>query len=1043
MSDYLDEVFGAGGLLAARFPGYQPRPGQVALARAVDLAISSGTHLLAEAATGCHAAGQGILMFDGTIKRVEDVQVGDQLMGPDSEPRTVLGLARGEQEMVDVVPIKGEPWRVNLDHMLTLVRTNEGCTGRKGRFDGNIVDARVRDVLNWSKTQRHLHKLFRAAANFGTWPQRFVISPYFMGVILGDGALAHPSTGMGITTADPEIVREIEKAAAEHVLHVRHDGKFGYHLAGVVGAKKHPLLVELRRLGLSPIACAQRFIPHIYKTASRTERLELLAGLIDTDGSLDLSSGTCFDYISKSPTLANDVAFVARSLGFAAYVKLSKKRSQTMTAQGDYFRVCISGDTDSVPCRIPRKRAPAREQIKDVRRTGFDLVPTGKVEPYFGFTLDRDGRFLLDDFTVTHNTGKSIAYAVPAIYHALKNDMASVIVTANIALQEQLVKKDLPLLDEILPESFTFALLKGKSNYLCLEKLEKGARGKLDPADIEMNDKIDDWARSTRSGDISELPFEPPSRLWSRFSVSADECSGKECEFYKECHSEKARQAARVADVVVTNYHLLFADMKVVQMTGGLVSLLPPHHAVVLDEGHKAVDIARDFFGFRITEGSMRWAGARLPPKQLMELEDAQLAFFSSLLVHKRSGAYKARLRRSRFIVSEPLDKALANAAAWYGDTLREIPDDTVQDRKYAKEIASRFNRAHELRAQIREAMNLSPPPKAPWKLHPEAVQGDTPETRWFWSDPALGGDNTVKCEAALASTESVYFIEEENGRAVLSSKPIRVDDRLRKQLFDSSGSVSVTSATLAVKNSFEFVASDLGVPKPTTLIAQSPFTWMEQCLLVLPTDIPEPNDPTFTLLAAERCAETIEAACGRTLGLFTSYKGLNAAHERALKTGYRILRQGDMPRTRLIDEFRRDVNSVLLGTESFWAGVDVPGESLSCVFIDKLPFTTPEDPVMDALTERDKNWFMKYSVPRAIIAFKQGFGRLIRTTTDRGAVVVLDKRLTTKFYGGQFIYSLPLVQRSNNIDDVRRFLDRQPIVGYAPPRSLTDRVAI
>ncbi len=648
--------------------------------------------------------------------------------------------------------------------------------------------------------------------------------------------------------------------------------------------------------------------------------------------------------------------------------------------------------------------------------------------------IKNDGHLLAEAPT---GTGKSLAYAVPAIYHALQrreNEVpaaAAIIVTANIALQEQLVRKDLPLLSEILPWPFDYALLKGKNNFLCLDRLINGAPGELADVDREMNEQIVKWANRTEEGDISELPFEPPHDLWRRFSVSSDDCTGKECDYYSSCFSELARKRAKRAHVVVTNYHLFFSDMKVRQVTGGMVQLLPSYSIAILDEGHKATDIARDFFGFRITEGSLGWAGSMLDWSTKAALERASQEFFMSLRSHKNSGAYKARLRRQDVVESGQLVRALCNAGAEYGDRLEPLfgEEVTSDGRKEAIKLARKLGRINEIKSQIELAMRLRGKPKTPWQPIP-SLPDDTSGVNWYWSDPSLGGSNVVKSEADAASVEDVFFIEEDHGKIALCSKPIRVATRLREELFRNTRSVSVTSATLMARGSFDFIAGDLGVEKPVTLEAKSPFNWREQALLVTPTDVPLPdNSLDFTQVVATKCRETIGYAKGRTLALFTSYKNLNAAHAQVSQAGYRVLRQGDMPRTQLIDEFRRDINSVLLGVESFWAGVDVPGESLSCVFIDRLPFTTPEDPVMDALSESDREWFMKYSVPRAIIAFKQGFGRLIRTVNDRGVVVLLDRRVSTKFYGKFFINSLPPVQRSYNLEDVRRFLDKEELV--------------
>jgi len=595
----------------------------------------------------------------------------------------------------------------------------------------------------------------------------------------------------------------------------------------------------------------------------------------------------------------------------------------------------------------------------------------------------RDGEHVMAEGPT--GTGKSIGYATPATYHAAKSGKRVVIVTANIALQEQLVRKDLPLLAEVLPWKFSFALLKGKNNFLCLDRFyESESKGELElydvAADMDMQRAIVDWARATKTGDVSELPFEPPARLWRRFSVSADDCKGSDCHFYEECHAVRARAVAAEANVIVTNYHLLFAHLQVREATGEDL-VLPPFDIAILDEGHKAADIARDFFGFRVTAGSVRWAGRLLSKAGAGKLGDKLNAetdrFFDRLLTLRRSTAYKTRLRQPHAVPWSELCAALREAARAYTGACEAATDSDER-----AELRRVLRRAEALAEQIETAMTLA--------------------------DPG-----------------AVYFIEEDmKGRALLCAKPIEVASRLRQTLFDATESVTVTSATLSTGGSFDFVARELGVPEPRAIIADTPFRWEEQALLIVPEGMPEPNDPSFPASVASTFAEIIDLARGRTLGLFTSYRNLNATYQRVAGNGHRVLKQGDMPRTALIEEFRRDVGSVLLGTESFWAGVDVPGESLSCVVIDRLPFPTPDDPVLDAITQRDSRWFTNYSVPRAVIAFKQGFGRLIRTVTDRGVVVVLDRRLVTKPYGRLFTDSLPNVLKSRRLDSIRRFLE-------------------
>lgn len=356
--------------------------------------------LLLVSRTGCHARGQGILMHDGSIRAVEDVTVGDRLMGPDSAPRTVLGLSRGRGRMVRIVPRKGRPFVVNEDHVLTLVRTSDGKVA-----GGGLVDVTVKAWLGWSAKQKHLHKLVRTGVDFHDAEQRHrPIDPYFLGVLLGDGSIIR---GVSVCKPDEEIRQVVRAQAVRYGLDVRVSGKGTstslFLTRGRTSGRANPVMEDLRRLGLYGLDGGAKFVPLAYLTASRADRLELLAGLMDTDGTL---SSNGYDFISKSKRLAEDVAFLARSLGLAAYVVSCEKRAQTGNG-GTYHRVSIYGDTHLIPCRLPRKQAAPRQQKKSVLRTGFSVEPLPE-DDYYGFTLDGDGRFLLDDFTITHNTGKTV-----------------------------------------------------------------------------------------------------------------------------------------------------------------------------------------------------------------------------------------------------------------------------------------------------------------------------------------------------------------------------------------------------------------------------------------------------------------------------------------------------------------------------------------------------------------------------------------------------------------------------------------------------------
>lgn len=344
---------------------------------------------------GCHGRGEKILLYDGSVKNVEDIVVGDSLMGWDGTPREVLGLSSGIGELVTLIPIKGDPLVLNMDHILTLVRTNSHPSRADSRLNGQIIDISIRELLSKNKTFQDSFKLFRSGAPFSE--KKLPVDPYLLGVLLGDGCLRYRR--FSITTPDEEILSYVERACS-------YSRRF-INTSKCPGIVVKDLSVEsgVKMLGLKDSLSGNKFIPTEYKTGSRTQRLEILAGLLDTDGCL--SNGT-YDYVSKSLVLANDVAFVARSLGLAAYIKPCHKGCQT-GAVGLYYRVHISGHVSIIPCKVPRKIAPERRQKKDVLRTGFSISPRG-VGEFFGFTLSGDGRFLMGDFTVTHNTGKSVTF---------------------------------------------------------------------------------------------------------------------------------------------------------------------------------------------------------------------------------------------------------------------------------------------------------------------------------------------------------------------------------------------------------------------------------------------------------------------------------------------------------------------------------------------------------------------------------------------------------------------------------------------------------
>lgn len=348
--------------------------------------------------TGCHAKGTEILMFDGSIRKVEDVKIGDKLMGPDSKSRTVLNLARGRENMFEIIPTKGESFTVNENHILSLKRTQDGT---KKAYD--VLNISVKEYIAKSNTFKHIHKLWRVGVEFNSYKE-LAIAPYMLGLLLGDGSLTEKR--IEITTEDNEILNEVNSFAKQNNLGVsvhtkENNNSYGLYFTNG-GKHNNSLTVNLRKMNLLGTKSETKFIPQEYKTSSRKDRLELLAGLIDTDGS---KAHNCFDYVSKSKRLANDVAYISRSLGLAAYVKQCRKGCQT-GAIGTYHRVCISGDTNIVPVRLERKKCHIRKSNKSALVSGFKVEPKG-VDDFYGFALTDDHLYLMGDYTVNHNTGKS------------------------------------------------------------------------------------------------------------------------------------------------------------------------------------------------------------------------------------------------------------------------------------------------------------------------------------------------------------------------------------------------------------------------------------------------------------------------------------------------------------------------------------------------------------------------------------------------------------------------------------------------------------
>jgi ATP-dependent DNA helicase DinG len=603
-------------------------------------------------------------------------------------------------------------------------------------------------------------------------------------------------------------------------------------------------------------------------------------------------------------------------------------------------------------------------------------------------------------------TGKGYAYLVPAIRHALESGASRVlVVTANNALSEQLISKDLPTLRDVLPWQFEFAMAKGRSNYACRSAYDRVDRTllRVPPTSREQIDRIDEWIVETKTGDLSELPFEPNQAIKQRLTVQSDECMGRKCDRFDSCFVEAAKKRLEIAKVVVTNYHLFFADRMIRRITNGESQVLPSADILIFDEADRAASISRFTYGFELSRGQIENAAKLLRANAKEEIpeidqdlkiriEELAKTFFDELATYAKSKEYKARIRNVDVVPWQELDEAIKEAARKYSSASGSLGIDKSQKERLRKLSLKCYKLASDLRC----AMTLGGPV----------------------------GDNERDDSFA-------YFIQvDEKDRATLCGSPIDVAELLERDVWknDEYRSVIGTSATLTTDGDFDWIRDELGAHEAEELAVDSPFDIASNMLVVVPEGIPLPNERNFQDEASRILCDAIDLAHGRTLGLFTSHRGLKSAayfvnqrHGRK----YEILVQNTMPRTKLVERKREVKSSVLLGTESFWTGVDVQGEALSLLFIDKLPFPTPDDPILDVLAERDpKGHWMKNCLPRALIAFRQGIGRLLRTTTDRGVVVICDSRIVDKPYGRAFLKACGGARVSRNLHDIGSFLD-------------------
>ena len=584
-------------------------------------------------------------------------------------------------------------------------------------------------------------------------------------------------------------------------------------------------------------------------------------------------------------------------------------------------------------------------------------------------------------------TGKTLAYLVPA----LLSGQRVLIATATRNLQEQIFHKDIPLLDEALDIPFTAVLLKGRSNYLCLDQLAalRDHPPVAGSPEVETFLQIDRWADETLTGDRAELEDVPEdARIWHDVTSTPERCGGTQCPHFEECFVVLARRKAMTADLLIVNHHLFFADLALKEVWDA--ALIPTPEVVIFDEAHGLEDVACQFFGVQVSNWRIRElahdARRALRKTRQLEIPDRRL-----------------------------LDRTLDSCDAFF-DSFSAFPPGRT--RMAATNVPSE---SHTLLSALRMELDaveglcarkgLPGDPISPLATRAAMLRDALDDLLWL-DDP-----------------DRVHCVERRGRGTFLQAIPIRMADIFRDALFSHPRTYVFTSATLTTDadewDGFAHFRDRMGAGTDVlTQVVASPFDYANQVTLHLPTHLPMPSDPAFAEAAAEEIESILRITEGRAFVLFTSYRMLDRCHQLLEnRLPHAIFRQGQAPRDVLIRRFRETPNPVLFATSSFWEGVDVAGEALSCVIIDRLPFQSPGDPLvqarLDRLREENRNPFQEFQIPTAILALKQGFGRLIRNRSDRGVVAILDKRIRTAGYGRRFLNALPPCPQTSTTEEL------------------------
>jgi Rad3-related DNA helicase len=879
--------------------------------------------------------------------------------------------------------------------LLSAVRVRLAKDLREHRRDGRkytvVTTEQMAATLTIGASKRANHAIAVAGA-FSLPDRDLPIHPYFLGVWLGDGS-THRNQ---ITTADLELVLEIEKLG---YIARKVKGNYRYTIDDENGksvSRWQPGMTgRLRALGLR----LNKHIPAIYLRASEKQRRALLAGLLDTDGTVNHAGAV--EFTTTNFRLAEDFYELACSLGFRPWRREGRARLNGKDC-GPKWMVAFT--TDQRVFQLPRKAAAHKERLRNYtpERNNFRYVeavrqvstrPVRCIQVESASHLYLAGRAMIP----THN---SLAYLVPIV----RSDKVAIISTANKNLQEQLFYKDIPFVQAHVRD-FRAALIKGMGNYLCLERFDRENRELLPIMRTKTFDRLlkilqgdadGELDGAEFDGDLDLLPFPVNGDQRARIAADSDQCAWSKCNFFLECYVREMRQKARDSQIIVVNHTLLLLDAA---LEGWL---LPERDVVVIDEAHHLEEEATRAFTTTVSPGRVQ---SLLQQRRLRDHVDRgqyEEAGQRNITTWDRLGQMSERGSKNRTLLTQPFQEGLHLATAI--DRLAESlkyhrPEnlDDKEDQLYDKLI----KRARTLASDLRTAFGV-----------------EDLKSRVYYVE------RTAEMRGGQAAGLRQLSV---------SAAPLSVTELLRQGIFDKINTIS-TSATIAVGGDFGFFRRRVGaIHNVVERVLPPAFDYPNHALLYLPRGLPEPayGDASERYLEAlaREIVQLVQASRGRAFLLFSSQRAMLTVYEHIRdQVDYPLLLQGDFSRVELIKRFRTIPNAVLLGLKSFWEGVDIAGETLSLVVIDKLPFDPPDDPVHEArvrlMKEANEDWFNGYVLPQATLRLKQGIGRLIRTKEDRGVMAILDSRLHTKYYGSRVVAALPPARRTSDIADVRKFFE-------------------